>query len=129
MKEAEGAAVSLKNLLRTWKQAIQEGDLAACRSVFSTLIDTANTDTVAMFAGELEKLADRIEAALRAEFAQRVREGDFAAALAVGEKINSLLPDRPIAADFERLKSHLQRRLETKREENAGSGAYSKARA
>ena len=127
--ETESAVVSLKNLLRTWKQAIREGDLAACRSVFATLVDTANTETVAVFAAELEKLADRTEAALRAEFARRVREGDFTAALAVGETITSLLPERSVAAEFDRLKPHLQRRLEAEGGHHGNEVTASRVRA
>ena len=129
VKKTKDTPVALKNLLRAWQDAVHACDLAACRSVFSTLVDTADAATVAAFEGELERLADQIETALRTNFADRVRQGDFAAALAVGEKIATLLPDRPIAVEFKCLRPHLHRRLEKEQENNAGPSAYSKVRA
>ena len=48
-----------------WVAGVSPGDLAACRSVFSTLLDTADAATVAAFEGEVKRLADQIETALR----------------------------------------------------------------
>ena len=68
---------------------------------------------------ELERLADRVEASLRRSFAEHARRGNHLALLKVGEQIRALLPDRPVAADFERIKPALQKALARKRPDPA----------
>ena len=105
------AGAATKNLLRQWKVALRDGDLAGCRAVYSALIDTAGTEAAASLGAQAEELADRIERSLREAFSLRVRERDYAGALAIGERMCSLLPDRPVVAEFMRVRPHLLRRL------------------
>ena len=102
--------VTTFNQLRRWKIGLRTGDLAACRAVFSALIDTAAPSTVASLKEQLEALADRTEKSLREAFARCFQQKDFVGMLAVGDEICRLLPDRPVAADFLRIKPHLLRR-------------------
>lgn len=55
---------------------------------------------------------DRLESNLRNQFRRQVRERNFAAALETGQQITTLLPLRPVAEDFERLKPILIRRAD-----------------
>ena len=109
--EAGFAGAATKNLLRQWKVALRDGDLAGCRAVYSTLIDTAGAEAVASLGAQVEELADRIERSLREAFSLRVRERDYAGALAIGERMCGLLPDRAVVAEFMRVRAHLLRRL------------------
>jgi hypothetical protein len=86
--------------------------LAGCRAVYSALIDTAGAEEAASLAEQIEELTDRVERSLREAFSRRVREADFAAALAIGERMCSLLPDRAVSAEFHRLRPHLLARLD-----------------
>lgn len=106
--------------LRRWKLGLRTGDLAACRAAFSALVDTADPSTVASREEQLEALADRTEKSLRAAFSRCLVQKDFVGMLAVGHEICRLLPDRPVAADFLRIKPHLLRR-QTQRRSDASS--------
>jgi len=110
--DAGFAGAATKNLLRQWKVALRDGDLAGCRAVYSALIDTAGAEAVASLAAQVEELADRIERSFREAFSLRVRERDYAGALAIGERMCSLLPDRAVVAEFLRVRAHLLRRLD-----------------
>jgi hypothetical protein len=109
--DAEVGGAATKNLLRQWKVALRDGDLAGCRAVYSALIDTAGTEAAASLGAQVEELADRIERSFREAFSLRVRERDYAGALAIGERMCSLLPDRAVVAEFLRVRAHLLRRL------------------
>jgi len=109
--DAGFAGAATKNLLRHWKVALRDGDLAGCRAVYSALVDTAGAEAVASLGAQVEELADRIERSLREAFSLRVRERDYAGALAIGERMCSLLPDRVVVAEFMRVRAHLLRRL------------------
>lgn len=112
----DASGLTTRNLLREWKLGLRNGDLAACRAVFSTLVSVADPVIVARLRLQLAELADRTEKSLREAFARRVREADYAGLLAVGERICNLLPDRPIAEEFKRVKPHLLRRVAQKNE-------------
>lgn len=58
----------------------------------------------------LEQLARREMVRLRDEFAGFVRNGDYAAALATGERIVTLFPESELAAQFQSIREHLLRR-------------------
>jgi hypothetical protein len=107
--EIEPASI---NLLRHWKVALRNGDLAGCRAVYAAIVDTAGAEETDPLRVQIEELADRVERSLRDAFASHVRSQDFAAALALGERITHLLPDRPVVAEFLRLEPHLRRRVE-----------------
>lgn len=116
--KAEGAGpeenqteATTKNLLRQWRVALSDGDLAGCRELYSALVDAAGVEAVASLGEQIEELADRVERTLREAFSSRVREGDYAGGLAIGERICSLLPDRPITAEFHRIRPYLLGRL------------------
>lgn len=104
---------STKNLLRQWKVAVREGDLSECRRVLSTLVDVVTEEELAPLEEQLAVLADRVERSLRKAFSAHVQNRDFAGALAVGNQIVELLPDRPVANDFESLKVKLERHAES----------------
>ena len=54
-----------------------------------------------------------LERRLRREFSQRARRRDYAGLLEVGRRICAMLPGRPIAAEFERLRPMLVRKAES----------------
>ena len=96
--------VAHKNVLRIWKQAVRAGDLITGRSVYSILVDTVDPRLVARLEVQMQALADRTEQRLRAQFVERVRQRDVEGVLQVGNQMCELLPDRPIAEEFRRLK-------------------------
>ncbi|MBU0717459.1 MAG: hypothetical protein KJ749_04350 [Planctomycetes bacterium] len=114
---------------RVWTRAMQHEDLATCRSVWPALRRCVDRVTVSQMATELTRLSARKEVALRKAFAERVRAQDFAGALAVGREILSLLPGRPIAAEFERLEPILLRRFKAIDGDSAAGASCSRARA
>lgn len=99
-----------RNLLRSWKVALREGDLAGCRSMYAALVDTAEPHLVVRLSEQLEALARRVEKQCRERFAACVREQDFDGAVGVGREILRLMPDRQIADEYRQLESHLLRR-------------------
>ena len=104
------AGVTARNLLRAWRIAVRDGDLATCRQVHATLVDTADPATVALLTAQLKQLSGRTEKALRQAFSKRIRERDYSGAIEVGERIRSLWPNESVARDFERIKPYLLRR-------------------
>lgn len=105
------AAVTTRNLMREWRVGLREGNLIACRRIFSALVDTTDSSTVLPLSVQLQELTLRTEQRLRGEFTAAVRVRNFEQALAVGAKICQLLPDHAISREFERLRPHLQRKL------------------
>jgi len=59
---------------------------------------------------EKQDAPDQTERELRTSFATCVREGDYAGALAVGERIAELFPNRAMTSEFIRIRPHLLRR-------------------
>ena len=102
--ESDVGGVAHKNVLRIWKQAVRAGDLITGRSVYSILVDTVDPRLVARLEVQMQALADRTEQRLRAQFVERVRQRDVEGVLQVGNQMCELLPDRPIAEEFRRLK-------------------------
>ncbi len=100
-----------KNLLRQWKVAVRDSDLGECRRVLSTLVDIVTSEELAPLESQFATLAERVELGLRKSFTAHVQNRDFAGALAVGNQILELLPDRSVARDFEALKGQLERHL------------------
>lgn len=109
----DAADVTTKNLLREWKMGLRTGDVAACRRVFSAFVDTADLTIVAQLGAQLEALADRTERSLREAFAECARRRDYTGLLEIGDRICELLPDRPVAEEFKRIKPHLLGREQT----------------
>lgn len=101
--------MTTKNLLRQWKVALREGDLAGCRGVLSALIDTAGSEAVEPLRVQIADLTERVERTLRDEFAAHVRDRDYASAIAIGEGMCALLPDRPVVEEFARIRPMLER--------------------
>lgn len=118
-----GSAPSTINLLRQWKVALRNSDLAGCRAVYSAIVDTVGAEEAEPLRVQIEQLADRVERSLREAFTAKFREGELGEALALGERLCHLLPDRPIAADFRRIEPHLLRRLEEPTSEALSSAA------
>jgi hypothetical protein len=105
-----------KNLLRVWKVALRDGDLATCRSVFSALVDTADTSVIVPLSSQLQELTQRTERSLRSAFSKHLRAKDYAAALEVGDQINTLFSDSRAAIDFMQVKPNLEARLHNREE-------------
>lgn len=118
--EVPPPGIAQKNLLRRWKVAVREADLASARQVYSALVDMADEETVERLRGELESLSRRTEIRLRSEFSQCVRARNFAGALEVGEHIVTLLPEHRIAFDFERIRAQLAARMNGNGAHNGG---------
>ncbi len=102
---------ALTNLLRQWKLGLRTGNLPACRAALSALDTTLEPESRAALKAQLEGLGDRVERGLRSDFARHARAGDFDALLEVGDRIRRLLPERPVAEEFNRLRPHLLRRM------------------
>jgi hypothetical protein len=58
----------------------------------------------------LQELVDRTEQSLRESFTGRLEARDVEGMLEVGERICELLPDRPVADEFRRIKPQLMSR-------------------
>ncbi len=99
-----------RNMLRTWKVAVREGDLATCRSMYAALVDTAEPQIVVRLSEQLEALAGQKEKSFREQFAACVRDGDYDGAMGVGREILRLMPDRLIAEEYHQLEAHVFRR-------------------
>lgn len=109
---ANGVAASARNLLEQWKSALAEGDLPLCKRIFASLLDVADRDALKPLEVQICELEDRLERRLRERFTTHVHRREFVAALETGEEMRSLLSDRPVAADFERLRPILARRAD-----------------
>ena len=103
-------SVTTKNLLREWQAGLWNDDLLACRTVYAALVDVVDPAELVPLEVQLTRLADRREQALREAFSQCATRRDYAGMLEVGEQICRLLPDRPVAADFRRIRPHLEDR-------------------
>ena len=66
---------------------------------------------------------DETEMMLRQEFSQRARCRDYAGLLDVGRRICKLLPDRPIATEYERLEPALIRKAAAAQSDRKARGA------
>jgi len=102
--------VEPKNIFRQWQQAVNQRDLRVCRGIHATLAETLEPDTLKPLPRQLAAVAGEVERGLRKQFAEAVHRRDYHAALKIGEAICELLPDRPIAAEFRRVRGHLARR-------------------
>lgn len=102
--QVEGAT---KNLLRQWQSALGDEDLAGCREAYCALTDAVGAEAVASLGLQIEELSDRVEQSLREAFSARVRAGDYAGGLAIGERICGLLPDRTVTAEVQRIRPYL----------------------
>jgi len=109
--EEDQTELTTKNLMRQWRVALRDGDLAGCRGAFGALMDAAGSEAVAPLGVQIEELSDRVERSLRETFSSRVRAGDYAGGLAIGERICSLLPDRPVTAEVQRIRPYLLARF------------------
>jgi hypothetical protein len=107
---------STKDLLKQWKGALQNGDLAGCRAIRAAIIDVAGVEAVVPLTAQIEELADRVERSLRKAFTMHVRGRDFGTAMALGERICHLLPERRVCAEVRELMPHLQRHFEISKE-------------
>lgn len=107
-----GSAARTRNLLQQWKVALADEDLAQCRQVFSAIVDLAHHDEVRPLRDQIRELEDRIEQRLRERFTYQIHSRNFVAALETGQQMTSLLGDRPVAAEFARLRPILTRRAD-----------------
>ncbi len=98
-------------LPRTWQTAHREGDIAACRAILSTYVDTADDDAIDVMSLQLEQLIDQSAAHLRQSFAGHIHREDYEGALAVGHRIVELMPEHDLAEDFEKIKPFLFERV------------------
>jgi hypothetical protein len=107
--ESDRPAMTTKDLLRAWRVGLRNGDLASCREAYAALVDTVDAAALGPLELKLNELADRTESSLREAFAVYRRQCDCVGMITVGERICSLLPDRPVAEEFRRVESHLRR--------------------
>ncbi len=105
-------AATTRELLAQCDTALRNEDLGGCRAIYAALVDVAGEDALRLLAGQIKSLADRVEHALRQAFVEHVRRRDYAAAVAIGERICHLLAGRPIVDDFRRLQPLLLRRAQ-----------------
>jgi len=111
--EADHAIESTKkNLLRVWRVALRDGDLAACRSVFSDLVNIADSSVIVPLSAQLQELTRHTEQLLRSDFLHSLRVKDYAGALEVGHQIQTLFPDSRATLDFTQIKPTLEARLQ-----------------
>lgn len=103
--------VAVRQLQRTWTLALRDSDLAACRGIYATLVNVVDPARVMPLTGELERLIDQTEQSLRHQFSACILHRDHAGALVVGERMRTLLFDRPVARAFERIKPLLLRAM------------------
>jgi hypothetical protein len=108
--DAEDTGPMSRVMMRRWKSAYREGDLPACREVFSVFEPIADADLVRSMREQLDEVVQRTERRLRLQFQQLVHEQRFEEALRVGDEMEKVLPERPIAQEFARIKPHLLRR-------------------
>jgi len=85
-----------------------EGDTQKRCEPYPPLVEEARVEAIASLS---EELAERVERSLREAFSSCVRKGDYAGGLAIGERIGKLLADRPVAAEFRRIRPYLLGRL------------------
>lgn len=107
--ESDIPALATKDPLRAWRMGLRNGDLASCREAYAALVDTVDAAALGPLEMKLNELADRTESSLREAFAVYRRQCDCVGMITVGERICSLLPDRPVAEEFRRVESHLRR--------------------
>ncbi len=68
--------------------------------------------TVITMRQQLVELADRTERSLRETFRRHFHGRNYTGMLTIGEQICRLLPDRPVARDFKRIRPYLLYRQE-----------------
>lgn len=112
-KGASASLVTTKNLLDEWKVGLRNGDLVACRAVYAALVDLVEPVALAPLTKQLKMLTEQTEQALRRLFTDCAHRHDIEGMLEIGERILRLLPDRPVAGEFHRLKPLLRLKLET----------------
>ena len=105
--------LTTKNLLHSWKTALASGDLLECKRILAAMVDLSDPEDLRPLRLQIEELEDRIEISLRNQFAQQIRDRDFCGSLETGEKFVALLGNRPVAAEFERLRPLLVRKTQT----------------
>ncbi len=74
------------------------------RGTATTLLDSQH---------QLDALVQAEMEELRSDFATRFRQGDFAGAVRIGERIVTLFPDSVLADEFKRIRVHLLRRADS----------------
>jgi hypothetical protein len=99
-----------RRLLRSWTVARRADDLPAMRSVLEAVPESVDAATRAEMNRQWSEAVHRVERSLRADFANRVRRGDFAGALNIGRQLGERLPGSPAAQEFERLRPVLARK-------------------
>lgn len=115
------AELSVRNLMRTWVVARRNGDVAACRRIYSVLMDIAGVDLSQLLSEQLSEVTDRARIALRDQFADQVRTQNYSAAIETGEAIREQFPDSTLVDEFDRIRPFLLRRLRRHSTESLGS--------
>jgi hypothetical protein len=123
-----GPGLTTKDLLREWRLGLRNADLAACRTVYSTLVGMVAPVDLAPLTAQLGRLADQTEIALREAFSACADRRDCAGMLAVGRDIVRLLHDRPVAAEFRRIEPYLVRQLKRRDGSSARTAARDEGR-
>lgn len=100
-----------RNIYREWELARRANDLRTCRRLYAAFVDAWEPATAVAYRTELEALSVRVEEKLREAFRHHIHEADYAAAIEVGDEICELFPEFPIAAEYERIRPYLARRV------------------
>lgn len=116
--DLDRSAGQATDLLNRWEMGLRNRDLSECRAVFAILAERLEPGQVSPFKAQLDDLSDETEQSLRKMFAAAARRGDCHGLLAIGDRICEVLPDRPIAADFVRIKPMLREKSAAQRDPN-----------
>ncbi len=90
--------------------ALAAGDLPRCRWLWLDLMQTMSQKRLETLQPRYDAFIEDCARDLRDSFAESVRIGDFTTALSKGDEIVELFPESRMAADFQSLRSHLERR-------------------
>lgn len=104
----DGSANYGRNLAGEWRNAIESGDVSACRALLAEFESQLSGDALEHYREEFLELLNGEEDRLRADFSTCVKRRDFDGALRVGAEIVARLPDSGIAADFLKLRPRLR---------------------
>jgi hypothetical protein len=100
-----------KSLEDRWQEAFRRADLSACQRILEAAEATLDADRLVSMRQGLEGAVRDRKQQLRDEFAALVRAGRFREAIATGEEIVLLVPDSPMAAEFHKIRPHLESRV------------------
>lgn len=109
--DPDRSAAPATDLLNRWEIGLRNRDLSECRAVFAILVELLEPAHLTRVKTQLDDLSDETEHALRSMFAEAARRRDGHELLAIGNRICELLPDRPVASEFARIRPMLREKM------------------